>query len=234
MTRAAAVGPPPPSKGVREKTNEEGHGQVGANHVLNALLHRRRRAESFPTRRFALASRGIVGAVQQGSGRCRPNSPRDGRLLEAFGSPPAPTYAARTKKLIAMSCCARRSANAEPERPAPKRQMTTKPATASIRLSAPNPMRAMDEAVTPAARAMANSMKCQPIPPQQEPCTVNEPLTFLRSEDRCQALDANGHTRSLARQAPDFGVCAGVCGPGRFRVIAGVPDLGGMRVCAYP
>jgi len=40
------------------------------------------------------------------------------------------------------------------------------PATLSIRLSVPKPISAMDDAAMPAPTAMANSMKCQPIPPQ--------------------------------------------------------------------
>src|SRR5581483_1809753 len=41
----------------------------------------------------------------------------------------------------------------------------TSPANASIRLSAPKPISAIEPAAIPAARAIANSMKCQAMPP---------------------------------------------------------------------
>ena len=45
-------------------------------------------------------------------------------------------------------------------------QITTKPAIASIRLSAPNPISAIEPAAIPAPSAIANSTKCQAMPPQ--------------------------------------------------------------------
>ena len=44
--------------------------------------------------------------------------------------------------------------------------MTTKPASASIRLSAPKPIRAIEPAATPATTAIANSTTCQRDPAQ--------------------------------------------------------------------
>jgi hypothetical protein len=47
-----------------------------------------------------------------------------------------------------------------------KSQTTTKPTALSIRLSIPKPISAIEEAAIPATSAIANSMKCQAIPPQ--------------------------------------------------------------------
>src|SRR5581483_6502795 len=78
----------------------------------------------------------------------------------------AAMYAARTKKLAAISCWARRSAAAEDPRPPVNNQTITEPASASIKESAPNPISAIEPAAIPAPTAMANSMTCQALPPQ--------------------------------------------------------------------
>jgi hypothetical protein len=54
---------------------------------------------------------------------------------------------------------ARRSAPSDPIRAPVKSQRTTKPASASISESAPKPIRAIELAAMPAARAIANSTK---------------------------------------------------------------------------
>ncbi len=59
-----------------------------------------------------------------------------------------------------MRRCARRSAAAEPARLSAKSHTTTSPAKPSIRLSAPKPTSATDEAATPAISATAASATC--------------------------------------------------------------------------
>src|SRR5581483_214027 len=78
----------------------------------------------------------------------------------------AAMYAARTKKLAAISCWARRSAAAEDPRPPVNNQTITEPASASINESAPNPISAIEPAAIPAPTAIANSITCQAFPPQ--------------------------------------------------------------------
>ena len=67
-------------------------------------------------------------------------------------------YAARSQNVIAMSCCARRSAVSESARVEAKRQSTMIPASASMSESAPNAISAIDPATAPAAIATAASI----------------------------------------------------------------------------
>jgi len=76
------------------------------------------------------------------------------------------------------------------------------PATDSTKLSTPNPMRAIEEAAMPAARAIANSMKCHPIPPQGEQlCPMHEgaPVRGRKDEGVSSRSGAFDHQPSAAK-----------------------------------
>src|SRR5436190_11139456 len=70
------------------------------------------------------------------------------------------------KNEAAIRICARRSAVCDPRRSPVYSQTTTRPARASMRLSAPKPISAIELAARPAPIAIANSTTCQAMPPQ--------------------------------------------------------------------
>ena len=63
-------------------------------------------------------------------------------------------------------------------------QTTTNPASASIRLSAPKPISAIEPAAIPAPSAIPNSTKCQAIPPQASRRARSLELGALAGEER--------------------------------------------------
>ena len=103
------------------------------------------------------------------AGRCRSNLARRGRPRPRgrgrHGRPrPNPSRVSHDpttlpRGLPVPDCLLRRSAWCQPIREPVKSQSTTKPASASIRRSAPKPMSATDPAATPAAIATAKSAK---------------------------------------------------------------------------
>ena len=163
--RGDRVGPPPAEGGVERESDEQGGGEVGAEHVLPALAVPGVEPSWRATLALALARSGI--AIRVTIERPIPTG------LLAGCSPLASVmvastvmYAASSQKVIAMSCWARRSAVSESARVAAKRHSTMIPASASISESAPNAISAIDPATAPAAIAMAASMPCQTRPPR--------------------------------------------------------------------
>jgi len=72
----------------------------------------------------------------------------------------------RSAKVAAIASWARRSATADPRRRPVNSHKITPPASTSIRLSIPNPIRAIEPAEIPAASAIANSATCHALAPQ--------------------------------------------------------------------
>ena len=118
-----------------------------------------------PTRRFARASRGIVGAVT--AARPMPTQlalrgalPRTRGRTRSRRRPPARRTTPRSSAvLVALPTP---TARARPE----NSQTITPPAANSIRLSIPKATRAIEPAEIPAPMAMANSIRCHALPPQ--------------------------------------------------------------------
>jgi len=118
-----------------------------------------------PTRRLARASSGMVGAVTAAS--AMPTQLTSGWSPSiSVRTDSTATYPASRKKVAAIASWARRSATADPRRRPVNSHKITPPASTSIRLSIPNPIRAIEPAEIPAASAIANSATCHALAPQ--------------------------------------------------------------------
>ena len=87
-------------------------------------------------------------------------------LMTTLGGTSYDWISPQTFGFAAIAICARRSATADPRRRPVNSHTITPPASTSIRLSMPNPIRAIEPAEIPAASAIANSATCHALAPQ--------------------------------------------------------------------
>ena len=144
--------------GVHDEPDEQCDGKVGAELGLRCLLDRGGDPSWWPTRRLTRASIGIVTVVK--AARPMPIQLASGCWPPArVRTDSTPTYAARTKKLAAISCWARRSAASEPIRAACEEPEDDETRERLDQRAAPKPIRAIEPAAIPAPIAIANSTK---------------------------------------------------------------------------